>query len=262
MNITTPKLTKLIGFLLLIVFIACSYTIKVNAQTNSSGIAISIPMVTEAEDGQIVCSYEEGFDICKFEADTSIYGVVSSESAATILDSDFEQAELVLTNGVALVKVNSQGGDISEGDLITTSETPGIGKKSSTNGYVLGSALEDHTFENEEEVFDLLVGINIHPSSVLSGSRNNLLQILRKGLSAPVFDPLDSLRYFLAALIAVMSFGMGLYYFGRVSRSGVEAIGRNPLARKMIQFSIFLNVLLTFVIVLVGLTIAYLILVL
>lgn len=254
---------KKIGFLILIFPLVFFLSYKDSfAQTNSSGIAISIPLQGEASDGSIICTDSEGFKACDTEFSTSIYGVVNNNPTAAIIDSELESSQLVLTTGIVRVRVGPEGGNILEGDFITTSSTEGLGKKAERNGYVLGSSLEDVEFADGETEKTVLVAINIHPSSVLSGNRNNLLQILRKGLAAPIFDPLDSLRYFLAALIAVMSFGMGLYYFGRVSKSGVEAIGRNPLARKMIQFSIFINVLLTFVIVLVGLTISYLILVL
>ena len=58
------------------------------------------------------------------------------------------------------------------------------------------------------------------------------------------------------------SFVMGFVYFGRVARSGIEAIGRNPLASRIIQFNVILHILISIVIVLVGLAIAYLILIL
>jgi F0F1-type ATP synthase membrane subunit c/vacuolar-type H+-ATPase subunit K len=73
---------------------------------------------------------------------------------------------------------------------------------------------------------------------------------------------LASLRYLLAFLIAIIAFVLGFIYFGRVVRVGIEAIGRNPLARRMIQITMLFNILITIVIVLAGLLIAYLILVL
>jgi F0F1-type ATP synthase membrane subunit c/vacuolar-type H+-ATPase subunit K len=63
-------------------------------------------------------------------------------------------------------------------------------------------------------------------------------------------------------LIVLLSFVLGLVYFGRASRAGIEAIGRNPLAKRAIQMSIVMYVALSIVIILVGLAIAYLILIL
>ena len=106
------------------------------------------------------------------------------------------------------------------------------------------------------------IGAALHPAAGLSGPRGNLLQFLREGLAVPLLEPLDSLRYLLAILIIIIAFTLGLVYFGRVSRAGVEAVGRNPLASRVIQMNVLMNILLTIVIVLVGLGIAYLILIL
>jgi len=85
---------------------------------------------------------------------------------------------------------------------------------------------------------------------------------LREGMSAPIFEPLDSLRYLLAALILLLSFVLGFAYFGRVSRTGIEAIGRNPMASRMIQISILMHILITTVIIILGFGMAYIILIL
>jgi len=63
-------------------------------------------------------------------------------------------------------------------------------------------------------------------------------------------------------LVTITSFILGFVYFGRVARSGVEAIGRNPLASRIIQFNMLLHIVMSMVIVLIGLAIAYLILIL
>jgi F0F1-type ATP synthase membrane subunit c/vacuolar-type H+-ATPase subunit K len=107
-----------------------------------------------------------------------------------------------------------------------------------------------------------MIVLNIHPAAGSTGAKSNLMSALRQGLSAPLFEPLDSLRYLLAALILLLSFVMGFAYFGRVSKTGIEAIGRNPLASRMIQLSIIMHIMITIVIVLIGFGMAYLILIL
>ena len=54
----------------------------------------------------------------------------------------------------------------------------------------------------------------------------------------------------------------GFIYFGKMSKTGVEAIGRNPLAGKQIQFNVILHLAVTVAIVLAGLAMAYFILIL
>ena len=146
--------------------------------------------------------------------------------------------------------------------MITTSINPGVGKLATRNGFVLGTAMEDYQGQDPNAIGEINVAINIHPAAGISGARGELLTVLREGLSAPLFEPLASLRYILAALILLLAFVLGFAYFGRVSRTGVEAIGRNPLASRVIQTSVVMHVLITIVIILIGFGMAYLILLL
>ena len=112
---------------------------------------------------------------------------------------------------------------------------------------------------NEEAIIYALV--NIRPAIVATTARGNLLESLRQGLLAPTLAPLASLRYLLAILVAMAAFILGFVYFGRVAKGGVEAIGRNPLARKAIQIGVALNLLMTVAIMAGGLVLAYVILI-
>jgi F0F1-type ATP synthase membrane subunit c/vacuolar-type H+-ATPase subunit K len=235
----------------------------VASQITSSGVAVSVPVNDkEAKDGDIICTYKEGNQRCKVPYDPSIYGVISRNPSAAIKDEELGGAELMITSGIAKVRVSSINGNIKEGEFITSSEIPGVGQLANRNGYVLGTAQEAFESGNPSQVGEIQVVINIHPAAGLSGPRTDLLTVLRQSLEIPLLEPLDSLRYLLAIVIVLIAFTLGLIYFGRVARTGVEAVGRNPLARKMIEFSVVLHLLLTIVIIFVGLAIAYLILIL
>jgi len=236
---------------------------NVSAQVSSSGIAHTIEIVGEKiNDGDIVCKGDAGFKICDSEYDTEIYGVVVENPAAAFEEETKSNNYLVISEGKTAVRVSSQNGNIKKGDLITTSFRPGIGVKAVKNGYVLGSSLEDYNSNDPNNIQTIMVVLNIHPAAGISGAKSNLITAIRQGVSAPIFEPLDSLRYLLAAMILLLSFIMGFVYFGRVSRTGIEAIGRNPLASKMIQLSIVMHILITIVIILVGFGMAYIILIL
>lgn len=147
---------------------------------------------------------------------------------------------------------------LKKGNFITSSNTEGLVQLASKNGYVLGTALED----SDGQTGVIQAVINIHPASGMSKSTSsNLIQFIRDGLTVPIFEPLESFRYLLAGIMVIIAFTLGLLYFGRSSRAGIEAIGRNPLAKNTIQFTTVLNVLLTIVIVGVGLLVAYFILI-
>ena len=257
--------TKLKTLAIIIAFLSIYLIAKstIFAQVNSSGFAISIPLSeSDIQDGDIICSYEDGFTRCIGEYDPGMYGVVSKNASVILEDSELENTQPVLTSGVVSLRVNSSGGNIEEGDFVTSSENIGIGKKATRNGYVLGVAMEAFSSQSQTDVGSIQVTLNIHPASGLTGPGSNLLQFIRKGLAVPIFEPLESLRYILAVLMVIISFALGMIYFGRSSRTGIEAIGRNPLAKKVIQLTVLLNIVLTIVIVLVGLGIAYLILIL
>ena len=106
----------------------------------------------------------------------------------------------------------------------------------------------------------ILMNINIAQTTSFTDARSNLLEVLRSGISAPVLTPLAVIRYLLAAIVLIASFVLGFIYFGRMARTGVEAVGRNPLASRTIQINIFVNLLLMLIIIGIGLALSYLIL--
>jgi F0F1-type ATP synthase membrane subunit c/vacuolar-type H+-ATPase subunit K len=257
------KINKVILQLLLLIILTLFSSKIVFAQIESSGIAISIPIKEDVESGDLICSEGDGYGKCLGERNSSIFGVVTDTPAASFEVEGDDDVRLVQSSGNVEVRVTGVAGNISEGKLLTSSETAGVAKLAESNGYVLGTALEGFEPGDPNEVGKILVSINIHYStSVAEGRGVNLLEDIKQAIIAPSLSPLASLRYLLAFIIAIISFVLGFVYFGRVVRTGIEAIGRNPMARKMIQITMLFNILITIVIVLAGLFIAYLILVL
>ena len=64
----------------------------------------------------------------------------------------------------------------------------------------------------------------------------------------------------MAAAVVLASFILAFMTFGRTAAKGVEALGRNPSASRIIHLGIIFNVSIVIVIVLAGLTVAFLIL--
>ncbi len=260
MIIKTTIYMEKISLAVLMMFMM-SGLVPAHAQVDSLGVATPIVIEEETQAGDIVCSEEGGFILCADAYLPSIYGVIVENPPAALESTDLPDVPLVVTTGDAIVRVSTQNGEIVEGDIITTSERPGVGQKATVNGFALGIAMEGFASANPDDVGEVLVSINIHPTSSFAGSRSNLISNIRQALSSPVVAPLDSLRYLLAFVVALISFALGFVYFGRVVRSGVDAIGRNPLAARTIQVTILINIVITIVIVLTGLAIALLILV-
>jgi len=240
-----------------------SFSTQTNGQDRSSGVAISIPITDkDTRDGSIISSSAKGYVLSHVAYDPSIYGVISEDPSLYIQNTNLPGAKPVVSSGKAFVQVSTINGAIRTNDFITSSEIPGVGQKASINGFVVGTALQNYSEVDTNKTGKILVSLHPRFNSSFIGLRGNLIQILRDAGGIYNLSPLASFRYILAAIIAIISFLLGFIYFGRVTRTGVEALGRNPLAGRMIQLNILFNLLLTIGIMAVGLGIAYLILIL
>lgn len=211
------------------------------------GIGIPVPVADDdVEEGDIISFSSGAYRLSDQPYDSAMFGVVSLDPALSIGSAPKEGEVPVMSNGRARVRVSSINGIIRSGDYVTTSLIPGIGAKGDGFGYVVGIALEDWGDSNQEHIGTIALALNIHPVTPLT-------RIAAK--------PLETLRYLLAFIVAASAIIAGLIYFGKVARSGVEALGRNPLAARTIEFGIFLNLALTVGIIIIGLTISYLIII-
>lgn len=245
--------------LLTIVGLPISFSSKVFATTN---VSISIPIEDEdAQTGHLV-SVRDGNYLLSFSAEEpGLFGVITDDPIVSLTDTSLTSFKYVTTSGEALAKVSAINGPIEPGDYITASQIPGVGQKASRSGQVLGVALEGFNPENpNDEIGEIVVFINITSAFVGERLDQDLIGLLKSGFQVPFVTPLTSLRYILAAIIALISFFIGFSSFGRISINGIEALGRNPLASRLIKSAIFLNFIFTLGIMAVGLVIAYLIL--
>ncbi len=239
-----------------------------NAEDISFGIASNVPILdNNAKNGDIVVTSSGGFLISSKEYDTGIAGVVSQNPAVSINVTDTDDTSKsakkypVIQSGTALVNLSRSNGDIRKGDLITSSGTKGVGMKATKSGYVLGSALED--FDSQSSATEQLINIsiNIHYyASKASNTRSSLTDIFKLSAIASTEEPIVVFRYIMAGLVVILSFAFGFVSFGKIARSGIEALGRNPLAGRLIQVGILINTLITVAIIAAGLVIGLFIL--
>lgn len=229
------------------------------AEEDFTGLATTVEVAGNAQEGSIISITSTGFEAANREYDGGIYGVITNAPAVSIESIPIGNLRYVVYQGQVRVLVSASNGEIRKNDLITTSNTPGVGIKATSNGFVLGTALEDYTGENPGRIL-----VNVKPqynSSFTTGASRNIFEILKNARQSASLSPLESLRYLLAAFVALLSFILGFMYFGRVAQKGVEAVGRNPLAGRLIQVSVILNLLMTALIIIIGLGISYLILI-
>lgn len=230
------------------------------AQVTSSDIATMYQLDTSLEPGSVVCIKQGTLTSCTSSYDTGMFGVVTETPSGSFSDQvPPENSALIIKTGKAILRVTNSAGDIKIGDLLTSSNTDGVAEKASRNGFVIAQSLEDYSEDGEGTI---LAAIDIHQTTSFTDVRSNLIELLREGLAFPILTPVAVLRYILATFVLVSSFVLGFVYFGRMARTGVEAVGRNPMATRTIQFNIILNLLLMFGIFCIGLALAYFILVL
>lgn len=259
------KYSALIALIILIFVFVLSILspIPIYAQNTSAGTAISIPISDKnAKDGNIIISTPKGFSLSSVAYDTNMYGVLTDSPALYLQNTNEPASKPVTSSGKIYVLVSTINGNIKKNDFITTSTISGIGQKATRNGMILGTALEDYSNSNQKLTAKILIAVNPHFNSSFADNKTNILEVLRNASDPTTLTQLTSLRYVIAAIVVLISFALGFIYFGRITSRGVEAMGRNPLASRMIQINMVLNLFLIIVIIAAGLGIGYLILIL
>lgn len=249
---------------IIVLFLLLSFVFP-KSLVRAQGVALSVPVADpDATDGDIISSTEEGYILSSTAYDANMYGVITETPAISFVPVGAAETKTIVSTGTVRVNVSTINGPIKKGNFLTSSPVKGVAQKADKNGFILGVAAQNYTEKNPQKAGKILVALTIKYNTAPSNSvtRTNLLEFLKQSATAPYLTPIASLRYLLAAIISIASFVFGFTYFGKVAQVGVEALGRNPLAAKIIQFSVVLHIVLTIGIILVGLAIAYLILIL
>lgn len=262
---TTNHILRVLSLLsiyfLVFSFFSSNAIAAVSQFDTSLGVAYNVPLIDkEAKDGAIVSYDKSGYHVSKNSYDSSMVGIVTENPAVVFKIEGDKNVFPIVSSGNVFVLVNTKNGEIKKGDPITSSDTAGVGMKALQSGYVVGSALEDFKPSRADEVGKILLNLNIHFYNLRSNAQRGLLDIFNLTAISVYEQPTVVFRYFLSGLLVVISFVIGFYSFGRIAGRGIEAIGRNPLASRMIQFGIFLNVLITIAIIVAGFAMAYFVL--
>ncbi len=232
------------------------------AQNIFPGVASYIQIQNQSvRNGDIVATNGPNYILANEEYSSQIAGVVVLDPAVSIDLTQDENAYPLVSTGKALVNVNTSNGEIKIGDPITSSTTPGVGIKATQPGYIIGTAQENYNEQDTSRMGCILVSLDTSyaypPAPGSGGSR--FLEIFNLTAAASYQQPSVFIKYAIAALVVIMTFVIGFFTFGRIASNGITALGRNPLAAKIIQLGIVLNVLIALAIVFSGLFLSYLI---
>ncbi len=176
---------------------------------------------------------------------TRIYGVAVEQSAAPVTIQQAGQNVFVATGSAYPVFVSTENGSIVAGDYLSMSSSDGIAAKVKGQTYVVGRATQNF----DGKTGSLGSGKNgsvIGKISVqVAPSKNPLLRedtgvpaLLRKLGEAIAGKPLSAVRIYTALIIFIVmaALAFGLLWVG--VRSGIVAIGRNPLSKHSIMQSL------------------------
>lgn len=248
-------------------FIPLSYAQTPDASTSSQDSAtLGVARMVETKeknvpDGSILSASRQGAAVFSTLAyDPQVVGVVSRDAAIILNTSGTTKGVPVIPNGTVYILVSSRDGNIKKGDLLTTSTIPGVAVKALKDGYVLGTALEDYSNSNKKQVDKIAIDLNLHYFNSKPTILGTLSDIFKIALLPTKDSPTPIYKYLAAAAVVIASFVLAFMTFGRTAAKGVEALGRNPAASKIIHLGIIFNVTIVGLIVLAGLVVAFLIL--
>lgn len=256
------NLSKFTSFLLILLAFFFLLPIQVFSQGFNLGVATYAEIPDGSpKNGDIISVNGETFKLSDIPYDALMAGVIVTEPAVAVNMVQTEKGYAFVTTGNTLLNVTTQNGEIKKGDPITTSTIPGAGIKSTQAGYIIGTAQEEYTETDKNKVGSIFVTLNprfAYPQSQTKASAR-FLDIFNLTAAASYQQPSLFIKYALASLVVIVSFVIGFFSFGRIASNGITALGRNPLAAKIIQLGIVFNVLIALAIVFSGLFLAYLI---
>jgi hypothetical protein len=249
-----PNKKNLILPLLIIFLIFISLSSAI-AQKDYSKIASYFEIAdSEIETGNLISAKENGLFKTNSAYDSDLFGVVV-EIPAIVFNKQTTSSFPIVSYGEAYIKITNKNGEIEKGDLITSSDIPGVGQKVTQSGTVIARALEN---SNDKEIIKAFVEIyyyNKDKGLLGESETKRILGAIMAGLEKPENFP-ELLKYIFALLIAGGSFLAGFISFVKALRKGTEAIGRNPLAKKAIVTAMIFNLIGIIIIILAGLGIA------
>ena len=205
-----------------------------------------------------------------------LHGVVVGTGDSSFVLAEDSQKIYVASGGKFDILVSDQNGLISPGDYIAVSPVTGIGMKSdSSQEIILGKAID--AFDgNAKKLSEAVIKdaqdkdkkISIGRIQVdIAISRNPLLKstaslpgFLKEASQYVAGKPVNPIRVYIsiAVLFAAASVSASLIYSG--IRSGMIAIGRNPLSKKSILRGIFQVIIVGLIIFIIGIFGVYLLL--
>ncbi len=225
---------------------------------------------TEAQEGDILSAAEGGLVRSNIGFDNKMFGVMVNQPLLVYRTET--PGKPVVRSGVAEVNVTTLNGPIKFGDYITSSQIAGKGQKTTESGYVFGVALSSFDGSNATQIQGprgqvalgkISVAVRIEYAELTNPRfAGRLFGFIGTTLLENISDPKqfgNAIRYATAGLIVLLSFTFAFLTFSRSIAKSIEALGRNPLAKSTIQFSMIINIILLIITGVIGIVASILI---
>jgi hypothetical protein len=210
---------------------------------------------------------------------TEMLGVVvsSGDAAVSLSNPTASDQVYVATFGRYDVLVSTQNGSIAEGDYVTISSLGGVGMKASTaQQLVIGKALKGFdgrsdvesrttlkTSNGDKEVRIGRISVEVsvaHNPLFEQDNQPGVPSFLSKVAGVVTDQPVAAFRIYASlAVFVVMTILSGSILFAGV-RSGMVAVGRNPLAKHSVVRSLIQVTIMSLIVFVIGLFAVYLLL--
>lgn len=213
--------------------------------------------------GMIISLGETTYSESQGPYDRTMFGVIDLNPSIEFTFGNTANTSPVIADGTANVLVSGENGIINPGDKITSSSAPGIGMKAVKSGFTLGVAEESFAGTTASET--ALISIRLNKEFTFAGDTpdsetisDRLRNIVSLSAIAAFEEPTKVFKYVVAGAVLLLSILASFLLLGRTSQKGIEAIGRNPLAKNSIITSIFVNIVISIIIIIAGVVGAYL----
>ncbi len=182
----------------------------------------------------------------------------------------------VVSNGQVSILVSNINGEVTNGDLLTSSPVAGVAMKATEQTRVVGTAQEDFTQAKQKRTQtikdkdgkDTTLTIGVLAANIAIGSysppnslqNNSLVSGVQSFAISATGKPVSVVRAVAALLVLLIAAAVSVVILYTSLTSSIRSIGRNPLSKHAILQSLLQVIVAVVAIMLSGFAIVYLIL--
>lgn len=220
----------------------------VDVHASFPGTAFTLPLSSDLPVGSIIAETSQGYVAAQAKEDEAIIGILV-EDADFVYQVDETTSRPVVSSGIVPVLLSTEMGQITNGTPITVSKTqPGVGVRAQKQDMIVGIAKKSINSQTAiladiQLITNREYGTTQSPkdNSVLAQELENLVKQSANKIASADTNPTV---YLLAIIVVILAAIFSFILFGRVAINGINALGRNPLAKGAIITGIVINSLL------------------